>query len=921
MAFNTTKIYKRVLYLKNLLRYVLFRFFAFFYVMKKKDNLKIIKHTAGLCKKEFVFLGGIDEHLLHDSDICYKISETLGNPDGIFFFSNNPDGAEAYEVRHNLYTFCHDCSIIDFNDIKIGCAVFDLDNMIDENKVLKEVLIKRKELLKAGANFLVAYGIQKGKLLNSGRIKKLIGRAGFDIVIGVGKRIRGKRNFRTIAFGETRVAYSLGKLMVPMSKKNAGFNKLAVAYKVALRCEKKKCKVIREGYMPLCASYDKNKLSDIKVITKEEICNNVIYHKYYLHLEKVMKDNRNWNEMIVLDDIFKVLNVDVPNKYTELADHSINQICARTFELAPGNIFFFRQQFKDRNDKHIEKEFLRTRLAFRAFIRRSLFIFSYKKLPSFIPHVVLEDPMEAHIAVMAWYRKQFLNARFVGITGSIGKTSTKDMVYCVLEESYKTEKNLRNTNVQVKIGRNIQHITSDCEWYVQEIGGGRPGGASRHSRMILPDVTVVTNIGSAHIGNYDSKEELMENKLGIVDGMTEQGMLFLNGDDELLWNASLGYKVIYYSVHNKDADFYAENITEREGKTYFYIVHEGTYAPMMINVVGEYNVLNAVCSYAIAKYLNMRDEDIARGMSRFKTSGVRQNIVKIGQFTFFMDCYNASLESIDSSISVLEKLRPKKGGERIAIIGDITGAGIMQAQVNEKVAETILEHNVDKIVLYGKQAKEISSYLKSSGLDVTRIEKRSTLETWMKEYIQKNDIVLLKGSSKLKLDEIIDYVYGINTADERYIDEAAYIKISKNDMNYRVFRDYASIKKYSGRLNVVKIKNKISGKKITKLWQKAFAGNNNIHYVELGKNIRHIGSECFADCKGLQEIKLSENTKYIGKKAFYGCTNLKKVIVDSEIIFLGKDAFTGCENLNEIVMPQDASVDMKKRFQNIPTLK
>ena len=222
MAFNTTKIYKRVLYLKNLLRYVLFRFFAFFYVMKKKDNLKIIKHTAGLCKKEFVFLGGIDEHLLHDSDICYKISETLGNPDGIFFFSNNPDGAEAYEVRHNLYTFCHDCSIIDFNDIKIGCAVFDLDNMIDENKVLKEVLIKRKELLKAGANFLVAYGIQKGKLLNSGRIKKLIGRAGFDIVIGVGKRIRGKRNFRTIAFGETRVAYSLGKLMVPMSKKKCG---------------------------------------------------------------------------------------------------------------------------------------------------------------------------------------------------------------------------------------------------------------------------------------------------------------------------------------------------------------------------------------------------------------------------------------------------------------------------------------------------------------------------------------------------------------------------------------------------------------------------------------------------------------------------------------------------------------------------
>ena len=350
---------------------------------------------------------------------------------------------------------------------------------------------------------------------------------------------------------------------------------------------------------------------------------------------------------------------------------------------------------------------------------------------------------------------------------------------------------------------------------------------------------------------------------------------------------------------------------------YFDVVHNGHRFEMMINVVGEYNVLNAVCAYAICKHFNMTDEDIARGISHFRTSGVRQNLIKVGQYTFFMDCYNASLESIDSSISVLETLQIKKGGKKIAIIGDITGAGQMQSQVNEEVAAKISDHQIRNIVLYGKQAGDIRKSLHLQGADVVCIDSRAKLEEWLKNNVKIRDIVLLKGSSKMKMDEIIDYVYGLNTADERYIDEAEYTRISKNDMNYRVFHDYASIKRYMGVMKEVNVKKKISGKQITKLWKKAFYGNESVEKVNVGDNVRHIGSECFGNCKNLKEVSLPDNVRYIGSRAFSGCENLKRIIIDGEIIFLGRKAFDGCVNLQEIVLPKNVSEETARRLKNI----
>ena len=197
------------------------------------------------------------------------------------------------------------------------------------------------------------------------------------------------------------------------------------------------------------------------------------------------------------------------------------------------------------------------------------------------------------------------------------------------------------------------------------------------------------------------------------------------------------------------------------------------------------------------------------------------------------------------------------------------------------------------------------------------INKRDKLENWLSDNVSKGDVVLFKGSSKMKLDEIVDNVFGLNTCDQRYIDEAEYIRFSKNEMHFRIFEDYASLAKYTGKENHINIKNKIAGKKIRKIWIGAFANNEYIKSIKIGKEIMHIGSNSFMNCKNIEEIVLGKNVKFIGKNAFYGCSNLKKVTFKGAVDFLGANTFGECDNLNEIVITKEQSEHMLKKLKGI----
>ncbi len=897
MNLYLAKIYRGLKAAGSVFGYSILNFIASILTLfLKKPDVMQLKAVDTHTKKELVFLGAVGEDYFQSNDGKTKqLSQLFEAPDMIFCYLNN---AEMMQQGNLLNAYALDEAIIQVDGYRVGIACFDIARLREKDYSAFAVLKKLHKLQHGKADLTIAYVVDsRGLNGRLDRLKKSIGLLGFQIVIGAEAKIKGKQNFRTYRFGETRICYSLGTFL--QSEENLSKTKAGVAYKLKLYKDARRTEVEREGYIPLRIKSSSVQTENCEIIQKGE--------RYFVKIEKLMKGFRNWADLILMQDILNVIGCNLPAKYDYLKQFSINQICARTYELAPGNIFVFRQAVHDKNDKKTESEFWRNRLVVRAFTRKSMFIFSYKKLLNLVPHMIIDDPLEAHIKLTAWYREKYVPAKYIGITGSIGKTSTKDMLYYVLKEKFRTERSKRNNNVQVKIALGMMNISSNCEAFVQEIGGGRKYGASRHSRMILPDATIVTNIGTAHLGNYESQEELMQHKLMITDGMKAEGVLFLNGDDPLLWSAKPNVNTVFFAIHNNEADYYADNIYEDDGVTYFDIVHGNDRIPAKIHVLGEYNVLNAVCAFAVAKHFGMKDEEITRGMLGFKTTGIRQNLISVAGYRFFVDCYNASVASIGSSFSVLRQLKPRVGGKRIAVVGDVTGVGEFQEKIDQEIADIINEYDdIDCVVCFGARASYIRQFIQREGKETICIESTEEFKHWMTEIVTPQDVVMLKGSSKLKMDEKLDDYFGLNLSDQRYIDSSHYVLHRQDEIAYRIFADYVSLSKYHGADKLVRIEEQVMGKRVKKITEYAFTNNEFIKEVHIGKNTLHIGLRAFANCTRLEKVVFSGAVKYIDEGAFDNCRMLEEIVLDKSVMHIGKNAFRNCKNLKVVYVPATA---------------
>ncbi|MGF6376803.1 UDP-N-acetylmuramyl pentapeptide synthase [Clostridiales Family XIII bacterium PM5-7] len=873
MNQNFIKVYRKLKFIKPAIDYYIHRVVSG--ITPRQSNDCQILHVDRKSKGDVqvAFLGEMNhDHTVEQTEQAVsQLNVALHEPDVIFCLDSH-DGQQG-----NLFSVAQiDQSVVDLGEVKIGCAFFEEG----QNIKCKHIMERLKVLKGNGANFTIAY-------VNDCRGLDRIGKWGFDFVVGLGQEKNTIKSIRRQDGASTRIFTSIGQ-------------EVSLRISIGKEPSKADAVVIQEGYLPLII--DEQGIAELKKPADMETDQ---WSQEYVRIDRQMRGMRNWNELILLRDIMDVIGESLSEKFKHLEKHSVGQICARTYELNPGNVLFFMPQLVDNNDGKVESELYRNRLLIRAITRNTLFTFSYKNLTSRLDSMTITDPREAHVKTMAWYKKNYVPAKFIGVTGSVGKTSTKDMLHAVLNERFVAEKNLRNTNVQVKIGINMQQISANCQYYVQEIGGGRPGGASRHSRMILPDAAIITNIGTAHIGNYQSQEHLMEHKLGIIDGMSKDGVLFLNGDDELLTTAKPPCKTVFFALHNREADYYADRIEERDGAVYFDVVHQGEAVPVKLNVLGEHNMLNAVCSFAVAKHFGMENEDIRVGLLNFKTEGIRQNIVTAGGYKFYVDCYNASMDSINSSLSTLTKLIPKENGKRIAIIGDVTGMGQLQQKVNDGIIEIIGRYQVDKLMCYGDHGKYICEGVRALGKEAEWLNEPNALEQWMLETIQRGDVVLLKGSSKVKFAERLDSAFGFDLADLGYIDGAKSSTIVKQKIKYRVFPEYASARKYLGQEEKVAMAGEVLSRPIKKILSNAFKGQETLREIQIGANVAHIGEHAFADCSRLERVSFPDSLRYIGDNGFALCTSLTEVELNPTIKHISPSAFAGCSNLEKIILPKD----------------
>ncbi len=354
------------------------------------------------------------------------------------------------------------------------------------------------------------------------------------------------------------------------------------------------------------------------------------------------------------------------------------------------------------------------------------------------------------------YLRTRLSIPIVGITGSVGKTTTREMIAAALSAKYKTFKTPANHNSQIGVPLTISEISSDEEIAVLELGMSEPGEMTIIAQIAAVDCAVMTNIGVTHIENLGSRENILSEKLHIQDGMREGGTLFVNGDNDMLSSvkAKSGCHTVKYGF-GPDNDYYASDLTYTDGFPTFTMIHKDTSIRVKLKVMGEHNVMNALAALAVADAYDVPLMDAARKLNEFTGFKNRQQIYQKNGYTVIDDTYNASPDSMKAAISVLSSL---PAGRRIAVLADMKELGDDTVKFHREVGAFLASKPVDILIAYGDLAHEIAMGAREIKPDFHVVsfdeDEREDMIDWLNAQAGIGDALLFKGSNSMKLGEI-----------------------------------------------------------------------------------------------------------------------------------------------------------------------
>lgn len=354
--------------------------------------------------------------------------------------------------------------------------------------------------------------------------------------------------------------------------------------------------------------------------------------------------------------------------------------------------------------------------------------------------------------------RQLFNIPFIGITGSTGKTTTKDMVNHVLSYKYKTLKNIGNFNNEIGLPLTLFNLDRKEEVGILEMGMSDLGEINKLVEIVRPKISIITNIGLSHIENLESQENIMKAKMEISNFLNKEDFLLLNGDDRFLTRAR-EYISDYHKVFlglSKDNDLYAENIIDLKDKGYLFdvTINDKNHTFNIIQP-GLHNVYNALFAIWVGLYFHMTPEEINLSLKDFSPSKMRLEIIKDTDFTLINDAYNASPDSMLAALRVLSSI---DGNKKIAILGNMFEMGTHSEYGHRLVGEYVVQNNVNILITVGNMAEWIADEAISCGLtreNVYRTKNNKEALTLALEVKNKDDIVLIKGSRGMKMDEIV----------------------------------------------------------------------------------------------------------------------------------------------------------------------
>lgn len=556
--------------------------------------------------------------------------------------------------------------------------------------------------------------------------------------------------------------------------------------------------------------------------------------------------------------------------------------------------------------------------------------------------VQIEDAFAAWVRITAAYRSLY-KPKTVCVTGSIGKTSTTAMTKAVFSNAFQTFCNTGNTNSPNYSSRNAQQLTGDIEAYIQEVMEDPFGVPGDISEMVQPQAAIVTVIGSSHLVSLGSQDTILKSCLSIQNGMPKDGLLILNGDDPLQWNARPEHRVVYYAVNNPKADYRAQNIREENGRIAFDIVYKKKTVHAVLNCIGTHNVGNAVAAFAAGKWAGMSDEQIVEGLAAFRPTGIRQNLIEHGGYRLFLDCYNAAPESMKSALAAFSTIRPREGGRHIAVLADIKESGRKEEAYHREVGRLAAESCVNTLICFGENARLIATGARENGMsDVYETEDEAELDELLRRLITRNDVALFKGSRSMMLEKHVDNVYGtwFYENDDDAISKSKYI--SDDLFRYRTYPDHAKVVSKLTSQTAVCIPAYCDGKPVTGIESGVFANSKSyttsVVFPETLKNIRekafrtvsrlesvqtpnsllYIAASAFESCRGLRNVEIAEGCIRIGARAFAECPNLSSVSLPASVHEIDEDAFKACPKL-VITCPKGSYAEQYARQNGLKT--
>lgn len=378
----------------------------------------------------------------------------------------------------------------------------------------------------------------------------------------------------------------------------------------------------------------------------------------------------------------------------------------------------------------------------------------YKKDISLIE---VNDTLLALGSLARFYLDKF-NVDLIGVTGSVGKTSTRDIIYSVLNEKYKTLKNELNYNNEIGIPKTLFNLDYSYEKAVIEMGIDKKGDISYFKTIAPLKHAVISNIGLSHIANFKNQEGIFHAKMEIAKDFNKENTLIVNGDDNFLKtlkDKKLPYNLLTYGF-DKDNTIYCVSYEIVNGKINFKVNFKNKIYDYTIPSIAKHNIYNAMSAILIGNLYNLTYEEIKKGLESVSFTEGRLTIINKKDITIINDCYNASLDSIKSALNVLSTFKTRK----VAILGDVLETGSYEEEIHKNIGKSIIG-NTDILILVGDSIKYTYDEVIKNNFNKDNIYVFNTYEDVIKNIdsiIKKGDTILLKASHGIKLSNVVEYL-------------------------------------------------------------------------------------------------------------------------------------------------------------------